>query len=29
MSEVFEQMLSRYDLSSTDARRNALFEVAQ
>ncbi len=29
MNEVFEQMLSRYDLSSTDARRNALFEVAQ
>lgn len=29
MNEVFEQMLSRYDISSTDAHRNALFEVTQ
>ncbi len=29
MNEVFEQMLSHYDISSTDAHRNALFEVTQ
>lgn len=29
MSGIFEKMLSRYDLSTTDKKRNAMFEVSQ
>lgn len=29
MNGAFEQMLSHYDTSTTDARRNALYEVMQ
>ncbi len=29
MSGIFERMLSRYDLSTTDSKRNATYEVLQ